>query len=156
MTQFELIPHSWLSWDFSVARGDSVVAEIEIPRWRKKSVLKVGGIHYAAYREGVIGGAFILALDTTQLARADRPNWLSRSFTIKHEEKTYGLKAEWFGPSFILLNNGQKVGSLVPHGMFTRKTSVSLPDALPLPVQMFVIWLTLYQRETDAGAPPLS
>jgi hypothetical protein len=36
--------------------------------------------------------------------------------------------------------------------MFTRKTSVSLPDELPLPVQMFVIWLTLYQRETDAGA----
>jgi hypothetical protein len=156
MTQFELIPRSWLSWDFSVARGDSVVAEIEIPRWRKKGVLKVGGLHYAAYREGVIGGAFILELDTTQLARAERPNWLSRSFTIKHGEKTYRLKAEWFGPSFILLDNGQKVGSLIPHGMFTRKTSVSLPDALPVPVQMFVIWLTLYQRETDAGAPPLT
>lgn len=67
-------------------------------------------------------------------------------------EKTYRLKAEWFGPSFIMLDNGQEVGSLVPRGMFTRKTSVSLPDELPLPVQMFVIWLTLYQRETDAGA----
>jgi len=152
MPQYELIPHSWLSWDFSVVRGDSVVAEIEIPRWRKKDALKVGGLHYAAYREGLIGGAFILALDTTQLARAERTNWLSRSFTIKHGEKTYRLKAEWWGPSFILLDNGQEVGSLVPRGMFTRKTSVSLPDELPLPVQMFVIWLTLYQRETDAGA----
>ena len=66
MPQFELIPRSWLSWDFSVVQGDSVVAEIEIPRWRKKSVLKVGGLHYAAYRKGMIGGAFILALDTTQ------------------------------------------------------------------------------------------
>jgi hypothetical protein len=156
MTQLELIPRSWLSWDFSVMRGDSVVAEIEIPRWRKKGVLKVGGLHYAAYREGVVGGAFILALDTTQLARAERSSWLSRSFTIKHGEKTYRLRADWFGPSFILLDNGQKVGSLVPRGMFTRKTSVSLPDELPLPVQMFVIWLTVKQRETDAGAPPMT
>jgi hypothetical protein len=137
-------------------RGDSVVAEIEIPRWRKKAVLKVGGLRYAAYREGVIWGAFILGLDATQLARAERTNWLSRSFTIKHGEKTYRLKAEWFGSSFILLDNGQEVGSLVPRGMFTRKTSVSLPDQLPLPVQMFVIWLTLYQRETDAGAPAVT
>ena len=87
-------------------------------------MLKVGGLHYAAYREGVIGGAFILALDTAQLARAEKSNWLSRSFTIRHGEKTYRLKAEWFGPSFILLDNGQEVGSLVPRGMFTRKTSV--------------------------------
>jgi hypothetical protein len=153
MPQFELILHSWLSWDFSVVQGDSVVAEIEIPRWRKRAVLKVGGLHYAAYREGVIGGAFILALDTTQLARAERGNWLSRSFTIKQGEKTYRLKAEWFGSSFILLDNEQEVGSVVPCGMFTRKTRVSLPDELPLLVQIFVIWLTLYQREIDASAP---
>jgi hypothetical protein len=95
-------------------------------------------------------------LDTTQLVRAEKTSWLSRSFTIKHGEKTYRLKAEWFGPSFILLDNGQKVGSLVPRGMFTRKTSVSLPDELPLHVQTFVIWLTLKQRETDAGAPPVT
>jgi hypothetical protein len=151
MPQFELIPHSWLSWDFSVVQGDSVVAEIEIPRWRKKDVLKVGGLHYAAYREGLIGGAFLLALDTTQLARAERTNWLSRSFTIKHGERTYRLSAEWFGSSFILLDNAREVGSLVPRGMFTRKTSVILPDELPLPVQIFVIWLMLYQRETDAS-----
>jgi hypothetical protein len=155
MPQFELIPHSWMSWDFSVVRGDSVVAEFEIPRWRKKGVLKVGGLHYAAYREGLIGGAFIFALGTTQLARAERANWLSRSFAIKHREKTYRLKAEWFGPSFILLDDGQEVGSLVPRGMFTRKTSVSLPDELPLPVQMFVIWLTLYQREIDSSSPAI-
>ena len=67
MPQFELTPQSWWSWDFSVKRGDYVIAEIKIPRWRKKAVLKVDGLHYAAYREGVIGGAFILALDTTQL-----------------------------------------------------------------------------------------
>lgn len=152
MPQLELIPHSWLSWDFSVVQGSSVVAEIEIPRWRKKSVLRVSGLHYAAYREGMIGGAFILALDTTQLARAEKTNWLSRSFTIKHGEKTYRLKGEWFASSFRLLDDGQEVGSLAPRGMFTRKTSVWLPDELPLPVQMFVIWLTLYQRETDASA----
>jgi hypothetical protein len=156
MSPLELIPHSWLSWDFSVMQGDSVVAEIELSRWREKGVLKVGGLHYAVYREGAISGAFILALDTTQLARAEKTSWLSRSFTIKHGEKTYRLKAEWFGPSFILLDNGEKVGSLVPRGMFTWKTTVSLPDELSVPMQMFVIWLTVKQRETDAGAPAMT
>jgi hypothetical protein len=135
---------------------DSVVAEIKLSRWAEKGVLKVGGLHYAVRRERAISGAFILALDTTQLARAEKTSWLSRSFTIKHGEKTYRLKAEWFGPSFILLDNGQKVGSLVPLGMFTRKTGVSLPDELPLPVQIFVIWLAVKQRETDAGAPAMT
>ena len=115
-------------------------------------MLKVGGPHYAAYREGLIGGAFILALDATQLARAEKTNWISRSFTIKHGERIYRLRAAWFGSSFILLDNGKEVGSLVPRGIFTRKTSVNLPDELPLPLQMFVIWLTLNQRETDASA----
>jgi hypothetical protein len=156
MPPLELIPHSWLSWDFSVMQGDSVVAEIELSRWREKGVIKVGGLHYAVYREGAISGAFILALDSTQLARAEKTSWLSRSFTIKLGEKTYRLKAEWFGSSFILLGNGQKVGSLVPHGIFTRKTSVSLPDELPVPVQVFVIWLTVNQRKTDAGAPAMT
>jgi hypothetical protein len=137
-------------------QGNSVVAEIELSRWSEKGVLKVGGLHYAVHREGAIRGAFILALDTTHLARAEKTSWLSRSFTIKHGEKTYRLKAEWFGPSFILLDNGQKVGSLVPRGMFTRKTGVSLPDELPLPVQIFVIWLAVEQRKSDAGAPAMT
>ena len=134
----------------------SVVAEIELSRWREKGVLRVGGLHYAVRREGAISSAFVLALDTTKLARAEKTSWLSRSFTIEHGEKTYRLKAEWFGASFILLDNGQKVGSLVPRGVFTRKTDVSLPDELPLPVQLFVIWLALKQRETDAGAPAMT
>ena len=155
MTPLELIPQSWLSWDFSVMQGDSVVAEIKMSGWRDKGLLKVGGRHYAAYRERAMSGAFVLALDAIQIARAEKPSWLSRSFAIKHGDKTYRLEAEWFGPSFTLLDNGQQVGSLVPRGMFTRKTSVSLPDELPLPVQIFVIWLTLYQRETDAGSPAM-
>src|SRR5882672_8146800 len=102
MSPLELIPHSWLSWDFSVMQGDSVVAEINMSRWRAKGVLKVGGLHYAVYRDGAMGGAFVLALDATQLAPAEKTSWLSRSFMIKHGEKTYRLEAPWFGRSFIL------------------------------------------------------
>jgi hypothetical protein len=135
--------------------GGSVVAEIEFSRWREKGVLKVGGLHYAVYREGVISGAFILSLDATQLARAEKTNWLSRSFTIEHGEKIYRLKAELFGSSFTLLDNGQNVGALFTRGRFTRKTSVTLPDELPVPVQIFVIWLAINQRRTDASSPAM-
>ena len=74
MTSLELIPQSWLSWDFSVMQADFVVAEIKMSWWRDKGLLKVGGLHYAAYREGVMSGAFVLALDATQIARAEKPS----------------------------------------------------------------------------------
>ncbi len=100
--------------------------------------------------------SFILELNGTQLARAEKPSALRRSFTIQHEGKTYILKAESaFGRTFLLLDNDRRqIGSITPAGMFTRKATVDLPDEMPLPIKVFLVWLTviLWKRDSEAVA----
>jgi hypothetical protein len=155
MSMLELVPLGWFSWDFSVLQDGSPIAEIDISSWREKGVLAVGGSSYNVYREGLISGQFILELNGTPLAHAEKPSALHRSFTIQHEGKTYILKAESvLGRTFLLLENDRRIGSITPAGMFTRKATVDLPDEMPLPIKVFLLWLTviLWKRDSEAAA----
>ena len=39
----------------------------------------------------------------------------------------------------------------IPEGLFTRRARINLPEELPLPVRVFMIWLTviLWKRDAD-------
>ena len=140
----ELVPHSMLSWDFSVLRDGTPVAEIDVSWFREKGVLTVEGVQYPVYREHVLSGAFILEFNGTPLARAEKPSALFRSFLVEHGDKTYTLKAETaLFRKFVLLDNDVEIGSITPAGPLVRRASVDLPDDLPLPVNVFLIWLTI-------------
>jgi hypothetical protein len=152
MTTLELIPRSWFSWDFDILKSGSTVAGIEMPWLRYGGVLNVGGCNYGVYREGGFMklSTFVLASNSTQLARAENRSLRSRWFTVEHEGKTYILKGQsWLGRSVILVENGQEIGSIVPRGWNTRKAVVKLPDSLPTPVQIFLIWLALIMWKRD-------
>ena len=140
----ELVPQSVLSWDFTVLRDGSPVAEIDVSWFREKGVLTVDGVQYPVYREHVMSGAFILEFNGTQLARAEKPSALFRSFLVEHAGKAYTLKAESaLFRRFILLDDDREVGSITPAGPITRRAAVDLPDDLPLSVRVFMIWLTV-------------
>ena|SRR5271157_3624054 len=139
-----LVPHNVLSWDFSVLRDGSPVAEIDVSWFREKGTLTVDGVQYPVYREHLMSGAFILEFNGTQLARAEKPSALFRCFLVKHAGQTYTLKAETaLFRKFVLLENDREVGSITPEGPIIRNAMVDLPDNLPLPVQVFLIWLTV-------------
>lgn len=59
-----------------------------------------------------------------------------------------------FRRGFVLLDGDREIGSLSPEGIFTRRATVDLPQALPLPVKVFIIWLAviLWKRSSDAAA----
>lgn len=140
----ELVPHSVLSWDFSVLREGVPVAEIDVSWFREKGVLTVDGVQYPVYREHLLSGAYILELNGTQLARAEKPSALFRCFLVEHAGKTYTLQAETaVFRKFVLLDDDREVGSITPEGPLIRNAMVDLPDNLPLPVQVFLIWLTV-------------
>jgi len=108
MSMLELVSLGWLSWDFSVLQNGSPIAEIDISSWREKGVLIVGGSSYNVYREGMMSGQFILELNGIQLASAEKPSALYRSFTVQHGGKTYTLKAAAaLRRTFLLLRNDQ-------------------------------------------------
>ncbi len=153
------IPKHWLSWDFTVMKGSQAVAEIDISWWREKGVLTVQDVDYRVYREGMMSGDFILESAGSVLARAEKPSAFHRSFIVDHAGRRYTLRAKAvFRRAFLLLDGDRQIGSLSPEGMFTRRATVDLPEALPLPVKVFIIWLTviLWKRESDSGAAAAS
>ena len=149
VSSLDLVPKGWFSWDFTVLRDGALIAEIDISSWGEKGTLTVDGDQYAVYRDGFLG-PFILDLNDTQVAVASKIAFY-RSFTVGHQDKTYTLKAaSGLGRTFVLLENDQEIGWIAPAGWFTRKATVDLPDQLPLPFRIFLLWLTviLWRRET--------
>ena len=154
MGTLELIPQSWLSWNFNVLQDGRSVAEIDISRWREKGVLQVDGSNYDVYREGFMRGAFILELNGTRIGAAEKPSALARLFNVEHAGRSWKWEGRVFRRSFVLEENSRAVGSLTPVAMVTRKATAELPDDMPLPVRIFMIWLALlmWKREADSGA----
>jgi hypothetical protein len=157
MGTLELIPQGWFSWNFTVLQQGSPVAEIGMSSWGEKGELAIAGATYKTYRERPLSGLFILELDATQVATAEKPSAFERSFNVVHEGKSYILKAaSVLKRQFVLLDgaSNREIGSIRPAGVFTRKAIVDLPDELPLPVRVFVLWLTLilWKRQSEQSA----
>src|SRR5262249_14618467 len=151
----KMIPKSWFSWDFTVTDGASPIAEIDVSWWREKGVLTVRGSTYDVYREGLMGGAFLLESSGSILARARKPSAFRRSFEFEFGGKFYILRAESaFRRKFVLIDVDKEVVWLSPDGIFTRRATADLPEGLPLPVKVFIIWLVviMWKRESDGSA----
>jgi hypothetical protein len=157
MSTFELVPQGWFSWNFAVLQQGSPIAEIDMSSWGEKGELAIAGTTYKTYRERLMSGLFVLELNGAQVATAEKPSAFLRSFNVVHEGRNYVLKAaSSFGRRFVLLEGEgeREIGSVRPAGLFTRKAIVDLSDELPLPVQVFVLWLTLilWKRQSEQSA----
>jgi hypothetical protein len=149
------IPRHWFSWDFTLTDGKRPLAEIDISWWREKGVLTISGKPYRVYREGALFGAFILESNGTVLARAEKPSAFSRRIFVECAGVRYVLKPSFlFSRRFQLLSGTTAVGTLSPNGLFSRRMNIDLSEDLPLPVRVFVVWLTiiLWKRDSDASA----
>jgi hypothetical protein len=148
-----MIPKSF-SWTFSVMDGSKQVAEAVDLSWlTEKGELKIHGVVYKAYREGMMSGAFVLESPDGVIARAEKPSALRRSLIVEHAGRQYTLRAKSaFRREFLLLDGSSRIGSISPEGIFTRRAAVELPEAWPLPVRMFIIWLTVMLWKQEQAA----
>jgi hypothetical protein len=147
-------PKNWFSWDYTVALGNQHVADIDVSWWREKGTLAVAGQRYEVHRERPLMGKFILGMNGTVVATAEKPSSLTRRFIIEHDSRRYELKPRnWLSRTFQLHEGSSVVGSLSAPGLLSRRMNVDLPETLPLPVRVFVMWLTviLWKRETEAA-----
>jgi hypothetical protein len=148
-----IVPTNWYSWDFSVTDESRAVGDVTLSNWREKGALTVGDTTYSVYREGPMSGAFILEHAGSVLAQAEKPSIFRRDFVIHHAGREYTLCREsWLRRTFVLLDGSRQVGFLAPKSAFTRKAAASLPHDLPLPVRMFIVWLTMISWRRDQSA----
>lgn len=151
----QLVPQKWFSWNFDILDNDRLVASIKVSALPESGTFSLDGTDYRAYRERMFSGDFFLEGNAQTIARAQKPSAFLSTFEIRYSDRSYTLKKESVvGRSFVLFEGDQEVGSIRPEGFLSRKSAVSLPEAMPGPVQVFVIWLAIlmWRRETNARA----
>ncbi len=151
----KLVPKSWFSWDFRVLEGDRPAAEIDMSPWREKGALSVDGTPYEVYRERLMSGLYILESGGMEVARAEKPSAFRRGFELSHGGRVWTLRARAaFGRAFVLSDGTGEVGTVEPDGFLTRRATARLPETLPLPVRVFILWLVviLWKRAADSTA----
>ena len=140
----QVVPRHWYSWDVTVSDGSRPVADIAMSSWREKGALTIDGSTYRLYRESPMFGDFVLEHAGSVLARAEKPSVFLREFVVRHAGREYTLRPRSiFGRAFVLQAGSREVGSIAPKSSFTRKADANLPHDLPLPVRMFLVWLTM-------------
>jgi hypothetical protein len=148
-------PRNWFSWDYAVTSSHDHLADLDVSWWREKGTLTVEGQCYPVYRERLMSGRFVLESDGGVLASAEKPSAWRQRLLIEHAGRRYVLKRRsMFSRTFELHEGPTMVGSLSATGMLSRRMNIELPESLPLPVRVFVVWLTvvLWKRETEAAA----
>jgi hypothetical protein len=149
------IPRHWFSWDFTLFEKDRSLAEIDMSAWREKGELTVTNTTYRVYREGLFSGAFILEGNGAVVARAEKPSAMTRRVVLNFGSTQFELKprSTLFFRTFHLLSGKRIVGTLSPRGFLSRRMDIELSDDIPLPIKVFVVWLTvlLWKRDSDGG-----
>ena len=147
------IPKNWFSWNFTILEGSQHLADIEVAWWHEKGAVIVENEVYHVYREGLASGAFILESSVGELARAEKPSLFRRCFLIEHEDRQYTLRAvAALSREYTLTDESGEIGRLAPEGWLTHRARVDLPDYIPLPIRLFIIWLTilLWKRQAQS------
>jgi hypothetical protein len=147
-------PKSWLSANLAVAGSTGHLADVAMSMWREKGTLTVAGQRYALYRKRPMSGLFILESDSGVLATAEKPSVWSSRLLIEHAGSRYELKRRsMFSRTFDLHAGPGSVGSISARNAFTRGMNIDLPESLPLPVRLFIVWLVaiLWNREAAAA-----
>jgi hypothetical protein len=137
----KVIPHHWFTWNCGIIEDQAIVGTLDFSVWGEAGHLRIRDEQFRAYREQ---GNFYLADQQRCVAIATKLNPLFRQFFIKHGEARYELQAtSASGRKFMVQEYGQVVGEIYPAHAFTRQAIVDLPDSIPLPMRLFMVWLVL-------------
>jgi hypothetical protein len=155
MANLKLVPQNPFSWSFDVTRNNASIAQVvHTFSLKEQATLNIQGTTCQAYREHFMGGDYILEEQGHSLARARKQSVFVSAFQLEYPGKSHTLRKEsHFRRTFVLMEGDRQIGIIKPEGIFTRKADVSLPDEIPLPVQIFVLWLVLvlWKRNSDSG-----
>jgi hypothetical protein len=151
----ELEPTRWFSWAFTVADDGQPLGTIDISAWRERGELTVAGQTFGIARKGFIASDFRLEAGGSTVATATRPSVLRREFAVTFSGRTLRVRPRSAWSRALMVQEGDReVGAVTPRSLWSRRATATLPDTLPVPVRMFVLWLALliWKRDDDAAA----
>jgi len=148
---FEIDPKGWFSRTLIIRNAGQVICAITLAHFGEKATFTLDGVEYQVYRQPSTRGMFALAMGGQQLAVAEKPA-SAHEMKISYNNTSYLLKRVGkIGHTCELTINGEAAGYIKPKNG-TRAARAELPEALPLPVRIFIIWLYLLLWRRAAGA----
>ena len=151
------------NWLVEAEGAALAVAEIRLSRFRSAGEIVVGVRRYEIRRHGWLRGAYTLLDDGGLMAVAADLHWWSNRVRVQCGHANWELAPRtWFSHAYTLREGEREIGRIRPLYLLSSGLSVELPDAIPLPVQVFLAWIVLERRErsaataaaTAAAAPP--
>jgi hypothetical protein len=153
MTTLEFFPKRTFSIRRYTLESDGAeIGEIDCGGIRQPATITVEGVNYNPAREGVLRTKFHLDAGGSRLADVEPGGNTLRRLIVQAGAKTYTLQVgSWFSRNFVLTENDAEVGRIARMGLLTARCKAELPDDMPLPVQVFLIWLALITWRRQAA-----
>ncbi len=146
-------PRRWGSWSAVILSGEEKITELTISLFRSRGSFELAGERYSVDPQGFWGQRSVLRKGATTLARAEKPSFLRRSFSIR--SAGYRLKLEsrsWSGRNYALVVAGRDVGFIRKAGFGRRRLELEFPDEVPTFLQVYLAYLVLCQAKKEAAA----
>ena len=148
-------PTRFFSWNYQVWDESDLASrlELELGAFREGGRVLVDGEEFIVRKEGVLGSHFILETDTGVLAEAVKPSAIRREFRIRMADRTFTLKAAGaLSRKYVLIDGSRELGTISPSGFFGRTATVDLPEDMPMPLRLFLLFLVLLSWKRAAAA----
>ncbi|HET7888772.1 MAG TPA: hypothetical protein VFL62_21320 [Bradyrhizobium sp.] len=135
-----------------VSRGDQVITSLDFV---KRSPFSLDGQEYMAKATSSLGLSFSLFRGDEAVVAEKTTSILTDARQIEHDGRTWLMKpAHYFAKTFnVLSDSGAKLGAIVPARYFFPLSDITLdlPDDVPTPVQVFMLWLAVHSWTADTG-----
>lgn len=148
-------PKRWLSWGFELYEAERLIATMDMTWLSEGGSFVWEGAQYTLSREGLWSGDFVLQGNGQTPARATKPSAFVRRFEVHVGSRALTLEAaSLFTRKFQLIENGSVVGSITPKHALSRSCTLTFPDGLSVPVQVFLFWLValIWRRAENSAA----
>jgi hypothetical protein len=135
----------WLRPSYRVQRGSRTVATLKLPTlgWGGGEIT-IEGKTLRVRRESFADARFTLMTDGGSEPYARPTKSLRPTFEVLHAGRSYTLRSDsWLHRCFAVVEAGTHLGSIFLEGLLGRRLVASLPEGIPLEVQLFLIWLVL-------------
>jgi hypothetical protein len=149
------LPKSLCSWDYLIRGAASGSADVTFNFFSEQGTISLGGVSFVIAKDGPFSGHWTLCRGGETLAAASKPNPFVRSFLVTAGDLRLTVEAEvTFARGFVMIANGDVVGSIRPVHAFTRRAYIECCDALPEFIQLFAFWLAAltWRRAASQGA----
>ena len=152
-TYLTAAPRRWYSNDYTIfAHGEPLVT-IQGGWFREQGVFTLDNAAYTVRTERP--GRLVLAQGDTVLARVTKVSFWKHQFVVEVNGSQYQLEAtaawQW-RRSFVLRSSDTMLGTIAPQSPWNRNATIDLPEALSLPVRLFLVILVIFMWQRDEAA----